>query len=333
VTKVEDVYEVVLPPKVQQLLGLFRVTVDLGMDSITSVLTCLDLDGFETQLAFWMLLPPILIGGILAGTVVRLFCGRGYSHRALVQLSAHPMLVVTFMLYPQIANVAFKAFSCHASLDGHRYLMADVAIDCDSHYYQEHVSKLASTAIAIYVFGVFGAVSALLFCARHAIVRQTPTLLSSSLAFLCHGYEPWAYWWGSALYGVQLRSPSLFEPQLMPIALCAPTYDGAAELAEMLRRVTLVGFFVLFQPRGSVVQLIAGTTFSAIFLVRAGNLKWCRAHGMHFVTPVRISRLVSSYRCKRAHTWSYLRITSPTAAVRVFCVEPMQQGRPSARSK
>jgi len=186
VTKVEDVYEVVLPPKVQQLLGLFRVTVDLGMDSITSVLTCLDLDGFETQLAFWMLLPPILIGGILAGTVVRLFCGRGYSHRALVQLSAHPMLVVTFMLYPQIANVAFKAFSCHASLDGHRYLMADVAIDCDSHYYQEHVSKLASTAIAIYVFGVFGAVSALLFCARHAVVRQTPTLLSSSLAFLCH---------------------------------------------------------------------------------------------------------------------------------------------------
>jgi hypothetical protein len=209
VTKVENVYEVILPPKVQKLLSLVRVTVDLGMGSFTAVLTCLDLDGFETRLAFWMLLPPILIGGILVGSVVRLYCEHRYSHKALVQLSAHPMLVVTFMFYPLIANIAFEAFSCHASLDRHRYLIADVSIDCDSHYYQEHVSKLASTAIAIYVFGVFGAVTTLLFCARQAIVRQTPTLLSGSLAFLYREYEPHLYWWGSAYNGIQLKS--LFE--------------------------------------------------------------------------------------------------------------------------
>jgi len=232
VTKVETVYEVILPPKVEAILALISFTIDLGMGSFTSVMTCVDLRGFETRLVFWMLLPPVLIGVILFGTTVRLCYEQRLSREAFAQVSAHPMLVVTFIFYPLIANVAFEAFSCHESLDGHRYLMADVAIDCGSDYYKQ-VNRLAWLAVFIYVFGVFGVVCLLLFCARKAITRQTPTLLSSSLAFLYREYEPWAFWW---------------------------------ELAEMLRRVTLVGFFVLFQPRGSIVQLVAGTTFTAIYL-------------------------------------------------------------------
>jgi hypothetical protein len=202
VTKVETVYEVILPPKVEAILALISFTIDLGMGSFTSVMTCVDLRGFETRLVFWMLLPPVLIGVILFGTTVRLCYEQRLSREAFAQVSAHPMLVVTFIFYPLIANVAFEAFSCHESLDGHRYLMADVAIDCGSDYYKQ-VNRLAWLAVFIYVFGVFGVVCLLLFCARKAITRQTPTLLSSSLAFLYREYEPWAFWWGSALNGIQ----------------------------------------------------------------------------------------------------------------------------------
>jgi hypothetical protein len=110
-------------------------------------------------------------------------------------------------------------------------------------------------------------------------------------------------------------------------------YDGLAELAEMLRRVMLVGFFVLFQPRGSIIQLIAGTTFSAIFLVRAGNLKWCHAHGVYSLPA---GNNLSSWQFVQMQAGPYLELPEDYLAnscSTVFCVEPMQRDRRSGRSK
>ena len=57
--------------------------------------------------------------------------------------------------------------------------------------------------------------------------------------------EPWAYWW---------------------------------ELVEMVRRVVLVGFFIL-PNRGSITQLVLGTVFSAIFLLFVTQVGPCASHG------------------------------------------------------
>ena len=87
----------------------------------------------------------------------------------------------------------------------------------------------------IYCFGLFALNAMLLFLARKPILAKRPTAtpLSRAIRFLYREYEPWAFWW---------------------------------ELMEMARRLVLVGIFVLIQ-RGSIVQIVLGTIFSAVYLL------------------------------------------------------------------
>ena len=99
-----------------------------------------------------------------------------------------------------------------------------------------------------YAFGLIAVYAALLFTARHAIQARRSTPLANALSFLYREYEPWAYWW---------------------------------ELCEMSRRLVLVGIFVLAQ-RGSLMQLVYGTIFSASYILlqiqAQPHLAWlCRA--------------------------------------------------------
>ena len=95
------------------------------------------------------------------------------------------------------------------------------------------LTPVAWIAVSFYAFGLVGVIGLLLLLARDAIMKGQPTPLSAALRFVYKEYEPWAYWW---------------------------------ELLEMGRRLFLVGVMVLFN-RGTLMQLAAGTLFSAAFLV------------------------------------------------------------------
>ena len=57
------------------------------------------------------------------------------------------------------------------------------------------MKELAWAAIILYPVGLLALNVALLYAARHAILSDNPTLLSSSIAFLYREYEPHMFWW------------------------------------------------------------------------------------------------------------------------------------------
>ncbi len=59
-TKVDDVYEVELPPQVRSLLSVFSVAISFGMTSASSVLECLGFRGFLSTLLLYMVTPAAL---------------------------------------------------------------------------------------------------------------------------------------------------------------------------------------------------------------------------------------------------------------------------------
>ena len=111
------------------------------------------------------------------------------------------------------------------------WLKADVSIQC---YTPDHdfAISVAIFAILLYPVGVLGTNALLLFKARKAILSGRTTSLSRSIAFLHREYEPHMFWW---------------------------------ELVEMVRKLVLVGFMLLYQ--GTMMQLMLGTLLSVAFLL------------------------------------------------------------------
>jgi len=85
----------------------------------------------------------------------------------------------------------------------------------------------------VYAFGLLALTAVLLFWARTAILTYKHTPLSRAIHFLYREFEPCAFWW---------------------------------ELCEMVRRLTLVGIFVVIE-QGSLMQLMIGTAFSACYML------------------------------------------------------------------
>lgn len=202
VTRVPSVYEVDLPADVRHLLSRISFGISLSLASTDDFLTCLGVGGYYWQLVLWMLVPPVLVGAIIVGCSVRLLCKGSLSRTTLMQ-AALPLLVrLLFLLYPLIANVAFKAFSCYPEFDdGTRYLIADVSIQCFTDEYYADVWATAWAAVGLYAFGLLALNAALLFRVREAILKRKPTPLSRAIRFLYRDYEPWAFWWEVGVSG------------------------------------------------------------------------------------------------------------------------------------
>ena len=141
--------------------------------------------------------------------------GEDLEERAVAPL----LLWLLFILYPVVTNVAFEAFPCHELDGGVGWLIADVAIDCES---DEHVTVqlLAWLAIVVYPIGMWVLAASLLFKIRDDVNEGRESKLRAATAFLHKEYVPTAYWW---------------------------------ELAEMLRRFILIGVFVIIEP-GTITQ-------------------------------------------------------------------------------
>lgn len=105
-------------------------------------------------------------------------------------------------------------------------------IECNTEAHHG-VKAIAWVGIVVYSFGLVVLFGILIFKARLAILKSKPTALSRAIQFLHGEYRPMFCYW---------------------------------ELVEMVRRLLLVGMFVLIK-RGSMTQLFFGTVFAAVFLL------------------------------------------------------------------
>ena len=179
-------------------------------------------------------MPIMLVAAVAIGVVVYLrFVKKSCNYDAFIKRVVPAALRIAFVAYPIVSLVAFEAFSCYTFEDGSGWLVADVAIACQSERHRT-AKTLAWVAIAFYPVGLLALNAALLFMARHAIRLQKPSKASAALAFLHREYALEFYWW---------------------------------ELMEMGRRFLLVGLFVIWPfHQGSVMQVAVANLTAATYL-------------------------------------------------------------------
>jgi len=268
-TKIATIYAVALPPDINLLLEQFTIGISFGMEGIaTTPMECLGLHGQWFRLLAWILIPPVLLGGVVVLVLISACCGKRQpdkSERGAQKTKAHAsddahgggfriddatsanaerpptlfqrtlpaVLAVLFVLYPFVTKVAFDAFPCYPFEDGARgFLIADVEIECNTPQHTA-VTTLAWGAILAYPIGIWVFCLLLLFKASPAIIAGKPSRLSKAIAFLYKEYNVTCFWW---------------------------------ELMEMGRKFLLVGLYVTVQP-GSIMQIAIGTITSATYLM------------------------------------------------------------------
>ena len=191
-----------------------------------------------------------------------------------LQKAAPASLRLLFLVYPIVTKEAFKAFSCYTFDEGYAsassWLRADVSIKCGSDVHMTS-QALAVVAIIMYPVGLLLLFAWLLYLARPAIRSGQQSTLSKTIGFLHKEYSPSFFAWGDSGESKPhslpdpLRSVPSCDCQRLT-ALTAPRVARSAELVEMLRRLVLVGVFVVVKP-GSIEQLAFATFVVILYLV------------------------------------------------------------------
>jgi hypothetical protein len=232
VTRVHDVYDIMLPNAVRKLLQAIAFTISLGVEGIP--LECMGAKGYVARLVLWVLVPLMLVMLVTLVQSARLLRQRRFAVAKLARAVAPVALRLLFLLYPIITNQSFEAFSCYTFDDGSRWLISDVSIQCDTSEHTRAVT-LAWLAVAIYPIGCFILNGCLLTAARWDIRARRKTPLTEAISFLYSEFERQWYAW---------------------------------ELCEMGRRLVLVGFLVVGPfDRGSMMQLATATLICIVYLV------------------------------------------------------------------
>ena len=191
VTKVDDVYDVELPPQVNSVLDFFAITVSFGFNGLSSVLECLDMPRYTDMLIVYIVTPFVFALLIFLIAFIRMLCNR--SGTGLMETAVPPMLKLIFLAYPLVTNLAFDAFACY-TFETSEWLKADVSVQCGTAEHDE-VIALAWVAIILYPIGMLALIGGQLFAARHAILTNKHTALSLAIGFLYREYETQFFWW------------------------------------------------------------------------------------------------------------------------------------------
>ena len=262
VTKVSETYMVAFLASVESALVALSFS-NLELDGLGLPLACVKLSGFRSTLLFMMLAP---IGVLLCTEVAgwfrrdrsherehqRMQEAGSISHRRSSKLrvafrqsryKALPMaLRVTFLAFPTVSSLAFKAFRCDDldTEDGVKMgvMSADFAVSCwdeDGDYTAEYqrIRHLAIVAIVLYPVCVPCLYLGLFYRVRHAVWSETPTGFSEAISFLTEEYDAAFFFW---------------------------------ELVEVLKKLLLVGAMSVAMP-GTLNQLVLAFIIVLIFLV------------------------------------------------------------------
>ena len=266
-TKVAETYLVTFPPSVESTLEVFSFT-NLELDALGLPLACVQLGGFENKLLF-MILAPV---GVLLCTKLLGWCLRNRDReRALREtIAAEPSmrtsfvkrsggwfsvafkqsmykflpmaLRVTFLAFPSVSSLAFKAFRCD-DLDRNDdssvgVMQADLAVECwdeNGGFTPEYqrIRYLAYLGIFLYPVCVPCCYCVLFWKVRMALWNDEPTTLSTSVTFLTEEYQPTFFFW---------------------------------EFIEVLKKLLLVGAMSVAMP-GTLNQLVLAFIVVLCFLV------------------------------------------------------------------
>ena len=152
----------------------------------------------------------------------------------------------------------FQAFHCEEFDNNYgSFLSADYSLDCNDEAEYKRVFRLAWAAIILYPIAVPLTYALLLRAASNAIISQRPTVLSKALNFLHRDVTPRCYWWE-----VRCRLTAAVPSP----ALCRRHIGALAQVSEIVKKLFLVGFFVLIQ-RGDTLQLILGFLFCLVYFL------------------------------------------------------------------
>ena len=109
VTKVDDIYNVRMPPAVATVLRTFAVGVNLGFSGVDAVLECLNMRGYIARLTAIMIFPPSIALAIIGSAMGRVWIRKG-SGAMFVEAALPNLLRLGFLTYPLVTTVAFVRF-------------------------------------------------------------------------------------------------------------------------------------------------------------------------------------------------------------------------------
>ena len=244
-SQVPRVFKVSLPASAARFYKRLDL-VSLNPDVLGLPLECAGVASFKTRLYFLVLSPVVISAAITLCSVASMHMVRkvrNLGFRAKLRAGLLDALwrniVVSFLAFPIVSSFAIQAFSCEEFDDGSSRLRVDYAVDCNDPDAYDPVKRIALAGIIVYPIGVPVMYFLLLHSARHAIITQHPSELSRSLSILHQNLEPRFYWW---------------------------------ELAEIFKKLFIVGFSALIRP-GESIQLIIGATFTFSFMLLGAACK------------------------------------------------------------
>ena len=107
-TRIESVYDILLPADVRGMLLNIQLTISLGIDGIP--LACVGANGYIPRLTFWTLLPAAVVSVVssIGAARVLLVTRCNATRTALLEATMPAVLRIFFLTYPIVTNVAFE---------------------------------------------------------------------------------------------------------------------------------------------------------------------------------------------------------------------------------
>ena len=277
-TKISSVYDVSLPPDINEFLESLSTGLTLGVQGVaTTPLECLGFSGYLYRLIFWMAVPAVLVVVVVLAisvqTVVKSLChkkavkaedlkkeddhGAAFHLSNIVEDEREPsffektlpaVLTLLFVVYPVVTKNAFDGFPCYRFENGREWLIADVSVECVTSPYeadgpfftpQPGSPDHSTIQLIAWVTVILYPIGIWVFCA-FLLYKASPTILA--------GKE---------------------TPLSRAIGFLHKEYEPTCfwwELMEMLRKFLLVGLFVTLMP-GTIMQISIGTIVSAVYLM------------------------------------------------------------------
>ena len=222
VTLIPQVYGVVLPDLIVQLLRPITALVQINFDGLDTPLQCMGLGGYLPKLVAVTIAPLALM--VLA-PALGLWLAPGPCTSWAVEVEAlyrtlYLEQLISFASFPMVSTVAFSAFKCERFDGGISLLKADYRIQCHSARWST-IASLAVGALLLHVLLIPLCFLALLIRAQHG--GGDANRLYQAMGFLHAPYQRHSFAW---------------------------------EYVEMAKKLLLVGFArILFEP-GSISRLL-----------------------------------------------------------------------------
>ena len=287
-TQVPSVYEVALPPEINDLLDQLSTGISFGLQSIaTTPLECLGFVGYQWRLLTYTAMPPVLVLAVVLVVLVGSCVGgnkKAISSSTKMGRSRRAATKPTDGAPPTNKREGTRTDDTHGS----GFALSEMTFDGSMEYATTFFDKCLPAVMTL-LFVIYPLVTKVAFEAFSCywFMDGTRGFLRADVAIECntprHDVVMSIAWGAVAAYPVGIwvfclvllfkASPAIIAGKETPLAKALGflyrEYDVTCfwwELVEMLRKFLLVGLFVTVQP-GSIMQIAVGTIVAATYLM------------------------------------------------------------------